>query len=75
MTNSNTADYYTNISKVQETDTIKLFKSILEIYSGIKYVLSVTVLLDTVITNNKTNEEHIITVIYKKLLQKKQIVL
>ena len=41
------------------------FNATLEMYSGTEYGSSVGNLLDKVVTSNKTNSEHIITVIYK----------
>lgn len=44
------------------------FNASLEIYSGTEYGSSVGNLLDKVVTSNKTNKEHIITVIYKETI-------
>lgn len=43
------------------------FNSTLEMYSGTKYGSNVGNLLDKVVTSNKTNKDHIITVIYKEI--------
>lgn len=42
------------------------FNATLEMYSGTEYGSSVGNLLDKVVTSNKTNKDHIITVIYKE---------
>lgn len=42
------------------------FNATLEIYSGTEYGSNVGNLLDKVVTSNKTNTDHIITVIYKE---------
>jgi len=42
----------------------KHFNSIYEMYSGSSYTLHVESLLDNVVTNNKTNDEHVITITY-----------
>lgn len=42
------------------------FNATLEMYSGTEYGSSVGSLLDKVVTSNKTNKDHIITVIYKE---------
>jgi len=44
----------------------KSFNSIYEFYSGTSYTLSVESLIDEVVTNNKTNNERIITISYKE---------
>lgn len=41
------------------------FNSSYEFYAGSSYTLFVENLLDKVVTNNKTNKEHILTIIYK----------
>lgn len=43
---------------------IKSFNSIFEMYVGTERGLSVSRLIDEVITSNKTNDEHIITVVF-----------
>lgn len=51
----------------QSTNTDKTaFNAILEIYSGTKNGLNVGSLLDRVVTINKTDKDHIITVIYNE---------
>lgn len=43
----------------------KSFNSTFEMYAGTEYGSSVSWLIDKIITNNKTNSEHIITVVFK----------
>ena len=50
-------------SSVSEFE-LRSFNGSLEMYSGTQFGTSVTRFLDNVITSNKTNNEHIITVIY-----------
>ena len=46
---------------------IRSFNSSYEMYAGSEFGVSITNLLDKVITNNKTKKEHIIRVIYKNI--------
>lgn len=55
MTNNN--DYVSEINK-------NSFNSIFEMYVGTKYGSQVSRLIDEINTNNKTNSEHIITVVF-----------
>lgn len=48
---------------VSEFD-IRFFNNGIEMYSGTQYGTSISYLLDKIITSNKTNKEHIITVVY-----------
>jgi len=45
----------------------KSFNSSFEMYVGTEWGLSVSRLIDEVITNNKTNNEHIITVVFENI--------
>ena len=54
----NNNDYVSEIEK-------KSFNSTLEMYAGTEYGSSVSWLIDKVITNNKTNSEHILTVVFE----------
>lgn len=53
----NNNDYVSEIEK-------KSFNSKLEMYAGTEYGSSVSWLIDKIITNNKTNSEHILTVVF-----------
>lgn len=55
--NNNENDYVSEIDK-------KSFNTSFEMYVGTKWGLQVSRLIDEIITNNKTNSEHIITVVY-----------
>lgn len=48
---------------VSEFD-IRFFNNGIEMYSGTQYGTSISYLLDKIITSNKTNKEHLITVVY-----------
>ena len=54
----------TNIYKTEKSAQIKWFNDNYETYSGTKSKFSIEILLDDVITNNKTNKNLLITVIY-----------
>lgn len=53
----NNNDHFSEIEK-------KSFNSTFEMYAGTEYGNSVSWLIDKVITNNKTNSEHILTVVF-----------
>ena len=46
------------------SEEINKFNNVFEMYVGTEYGMSVGNLLDKVVTNNKTEKNHIITVIY-----------
>lgn len=62
---------YVNIISIEliekDTSELKGFNSYYEMYSGTERGISVKSLLDNVITNNKTNQDKILTVIYKDI--------
>ena len=49
----------------KDTSKSKFFNSMYESHSGTQWGVSINNVLDEVITNNKTNQEHLITVTYK----------
>lgn len=51
--------------KVYTKGELSYFNSSFEMYSGTKSKFLISSLLDNVVTNNKTEKEHIITVIYR----------
>lgn len=62
---SNNENIETKTTKMKEKFNKSSFNSKFEIRSGTKYKSSIEYLLDDVITNNKTNKDMLITVIYK----------
>lgn len=64
--NSIKDSYNGQVSDMEEKSNISSFNNTLEMYSGTKYGSFVISLLDQVVTSNKTNSEHIITVVYKE---------
>ena len=52
------------IEKQRKDSEIKTFNSKLEMYAGTQWGTSVVTVIDMVITNNKKNKDHIITVSY-----------
>lgn len=57
--------YNEQVNNMNDDYNKSTFNSSLEFYSGTKFGSIVENLLDKIIISNKTNEEHIITVIYK----------
>lgn len=51
-------------SNYNDDITVRQFNGKFELYAGTKYGSAVSMLLDNVITNNKTNSNHILRVIY-----------
>lgn len=66
MINDNVSDF----TDVQDDIAKKSFNSIFELYSGTSATIHVEALLDKVITNNKTNPDHVIIVRYREYLTK-----
>ena len=58
------------INSIDEFD-VRRFNNHYEIYNGTEYGSSVGRLIDTIITNNKKDAEHIITIKYKDVITKK----
>lgn len=65
--NNNISENNTNdtINKIKDKVSKSSFNSKFEIRSGTKYKSSIEYLLDDVITNNKTNKDMLVAVIYK----------
>lgn len=61
---SNIEDIFNDAVNDQKKES---FNSTFELYTGTKYGSQVSMLLDNIITNNKTNSTHILTVIYNEL--------
>lgn len=53
------------LDKVYTKGELSYFNSSFEMYSGTKSKFLISSLLDNVVTNNKTEKEHIITVVYR----------
>lgn len=59
----NFKEQYDNVTEAQDKHEIDSFNSKFEIHSGTQYRIFIISLIDDVITNNKKNSDHIITVI------------
>lgn len=55
------------IDKVYSQIEIQMFNSFFELYSGTKTGFFIEGLLDNIVTNNKTEAQHIITVMYRDI--------
>lgn len=60
--------YNEQVNDMNDDYNKSTFNHSLEFYSGTEYGSSVGNLLDKVVTSNKTNKDHIITVIYKETI-------
>ena len=62
---TNDTDKNQEANEIKKTVSKTIFNSKFEFHSGTKYKSSVEYLLDDIVTNNKTNKDMLITLIYK----------
>lgn len=60
-------NFFNNITDAEDEFDKRSFNSTFEMYVGTEWGSSVSRLIDKVITNNKTNDKHIITVVFNDI--------